>query len=133
MIRIFSGILLALSIGTASRALAESPAPGMPLEPPPAPASNGDGRTAFRYAAPGTWDYVSIAVLGVGAASVYTQAPPPAANWSGGILMDDWVRDGLRLGSREARQAAAEASNWGLRLSIAAPFLLDAEIGRAHV
>jgi PAP2 superfamily protein len=54
--------------------------------------------------------------------------PDPQANWHGGILFDDAVRNGLRLHSKEARARADEVSDaiyYGL---LAYPFVVDAAI-----
>ena len=54
--------------------------------------------------------------------------PDPKANWHGGILWDDAVRNGLRLHSRSARQTAGAVSDaiyYGL---LAYPLVVDAGI-----
>ena len=53
--------------------------------------------------------------------------PDPKANWHGGILWDDAVRDGLRLHSRSARQTAGAVSD-AIYYGLLAYPLLDAGI-----
>jgi hypothetical protein len=52
------------------------------------------------------------AVLTAHIASVLLLYPDPKPNWENGILFDDAVRDGLRLGRKRARDDAARASDY---------------------
>jgi hypothetical protein len=66
--------------------------------------------------------------LSLQAASAMFLYPAPKANWHGGILWDDAVRDGLRLHSRSGRQTAGAISDaiyYGL---LAYPLVVDAGI-----
>src|SRR5262252_3517848 len=72
-----------------------------------------------------TWDYVAI-VAGNAATITISAAVQPPTRWEGGILFDDWARDGLRLSSQTARNNAGTASTV---LSVVAgvyPLLVDA-------
>ena len=72
-----------------------------------------------------TWDYVAI-VAGNAATITISAAVQPPTRWQGGILFDDWARDGLRLSSETARNNAGTISTW---LAVAAgvyPLLVDA-------
>lgn len=74
----------------------------------------------------------SFALFAVGAELFL--APPDTPRWRGGILMDEPVRDGLRLGCSEARQTASEVSDV-LLLGLLAMPLVDAGVamGRGQV
>ena len=77
------------------------------------------------WAPVGTWDYVAVA-LGNAATITISVAVQPPTRWEGGILFDDWARDGLRLSSQTARNNAGTASTV---LSVVAgvyPLLVDA-------
>ena len=71
----------------------------------------------------------AVLSLGLGVLLVAAEVLPTAttsANWTGGILFDDQVREGLRLRSfdgRESAQVASEILQWVL---IATPFVVDA-------
>ncbi len=54
--------------------------------------------------------------------------PPPKANWHGGILFDDAIRDGLRLHSRSARDTAGQVSDYIYYGLLAYPMIVDAGI-----
>lgn len=77
----------------------------------------------------GPWDFVAIGALGVGTVVLQLTYPPPTvANWTGGILFDDWVRRVLRLSSESARATAARVSDYLLIAMVALPFA-DAWLG----
>jgi len=74
-----------------------------------------------------TWDYVAI-VAGNAATITISAAVHPPTRWQGGILFDDWARDGLRLSSETARNNAGTAST---ALVVAAglyPLVVDAGV-----
>lgn len=59
-----------------------------------------------------------------------TRPPEPIldARWRGGILADEAVRDGLRIGSADGRELAASMSDLLLTLTIANAMVLDAVV-----
>lgn len=73
-----------------------------------------------------TEEYVATAVLAVGTLSIQLLVQNPNANWSGGILFDDDVRESLLLRTPEAREAASDVSDVLTIFAIAYPFLFDA-------
>jgi hypothetical protein len=80
----------------------------------------------------------SEAALTAGLALNVAQAvflyPPPKANWEGGILFDDAVRDAIVLGSRDSRNAAAKVSDDIYYALAAYPLLIDTALvtGAVH-
>lgn len=73
-------------------------------------------------------EYAATAVLAAGSATIALAVPQPSPSWSGGILIDDPVRDGLRASSRGTREGAATASDVLLYTTLALPVLGDAAI-----
>jgi membrane-associated phospholipid phosphatase len=77
----------------------------------------------------GAWDIAATAALGVGSLVLQvTYTAPATANWTGGVLFDDWVRRVLRLSSPSARAAASTTSDVLLFTLITVPFI-DAWLG----
>jgi len=72
-----------------------------------------------------TWEYVALP-LGLAASLAANLAPSPPTRWEGGILFDDWARNGLMLNSETARSNAANVSTVLLIANGIAPVLLDA-------
>lgn len=116
------GLLLVLASAAASAAEQTVPPGDAPRAqaPPEAspPAASERPLTAPPPAWPrkfpdvGVWDYVAVGALAIGnIAIVFTPVPEPA-NWTGGILFDDWVRGGLRFSAASARSTASSASDW---------------------
>lgn len=71
----------------------------------------------------------AVLSLGMGALLVAAELLPTAttsANWTGGILFDQGVRDGLRLRSAESRESARVASEVLQWVLIGTPFVVDA-------
>lgn len=71
----------------------------------------------------------AILSLGLGALLVAAELLPTAttsANWTGGILFDQGVRDGLRLRSHDGRESARIASEVLQWVLIGTPFVVDA-------
>jgi len=105
------------------------PAAGQPLVVAPA-------AWPKEYPVVAWWDFLSVGVLGVGSVVVVVTPVPEPASWTGGILFDDWVRNGLRLSGANARLAASSASDWLLAIMAVFPFAdawLDAGWGRGRV
>jgi membrane-associated phospholipid phosphatase len=50
---------------------------------------------------------------------------PSRANWRGGILFDDWVRDGLRGRTLQSQERAAQISDYLYKGAVFAPYLID--------
>lgn len=73
------------------------------------------------------------AALTLQVATVTLFYPPPKANWHGGILWDDAVRNGLRLHTKSARATADEVSD-AIYYGLLAYPLLDAGVvaGAVH-
>ncbi len=71
-----------------------------------------------------TWDYVALPT-GLAATLVANLSASPAARWQGGILFDDWARNGLRLSSDAARSHAANVSTVLLLANGITPLLVD--------
>lgn len=77
----------------------------------------------------GAWDIAATTALGVGSLVLQvTYTAPLTANWTGGILFDDWARRVLRLSSPSARAAASTTSDVLLFTLITVPFI-DAWLG----
>ncbi len=74
-----------------------------------------------------TWEYVAVPAANAASLTIVL-AVHPQTHWRGGILFDDWARDGLRLSTQAARDHAGTASTV---LSIAAgvfPLAIDAGV-----
>src|SRR5262245_28950320 len=74
-----------------------------------------------------TWDYVAI-VAGNAATITISAAVNPPTRWQGGILFDDWARDGLRLSSETARNNAGTASTALVVVAGLYPLVVDAGV-----
>jgi membrane-associated phospholipid phosphatase len=72
-----------------------------------------------------TWEYVALPTALAATLATYLAASPPS-RWQGGILFDDWARNGLRLNSDAARSNASNVSTVLLLGCGITPFLLDA-------
>ncbi len=72
-----------------------------------------------------TWEYVALPT-GLAATLAVNLTASPAPRWQGGILFDDWARNGLRLSSDAARTHAANASTVLLIANGITPLLVDA-------
>ena len=71
----------------------------------------------------------AVMTLSLGAlliASIALPADTSTPNWTGGILFDDGVRDGLRLRLYEQRESARIASDVLMGIVVGYPFLIDA-------
>lgn len=110
--------LVALNLGAASVVFASSS-----LATEPSSIQWHDEWPRFRLA-----EYAATALLAAGSATISLAVPQPSPSWTGGILIDDPVRDGLRASSRSAREGAATASDVLLYTSLALPVLGDAAI-----
>lgn len=75
----------------------------------------------------GTWDLV-IAGAGAATALIAAVTPPSGHHRYGGILIDDDVRDALRIKSLNGRYIIRDASDVGISLLTTWPFLVDALI-----
>ncbi len=64
-------------------------------------------------------------VAGVTVAVTFFLPPPSKANWTGGILFDDAVRDALRAETRNGRDTARTIGDFGYRFLGVAPTLID--------
>src|SRR5262249_22424495 len=79
------------------------------------------------WAPVGTWDYVAVA-LGNAAIITISATIHPPTRWQGGILFDDWARNGLRLSSESARNTAHTASSVLAIVAGIYPLLIDAGV-----
>ena len=73
-------------------------------------------------------EYALTAGLALNVAQALFLYPTPKARWEGGVLFDDAVRDAILLEGREARQAAAKASDDIYYALAAYPLLVDTAI-----
>jgi membrane-associated phospholipid phosphatase len=71
------------------------------------------------------WEYVAVPAALAATLGINLSGSPPA-RWRGGILFDDWARNGLELKSEAARSHAATASTVLLAGVGVLPFLVDA-------
>src|ERR1700736_3560034 len=72
-----------------------------------------------------TWEYFAVPA-GLAATLGLNLTLSPPSRWRGGILFDDWARNGLRLKSDAAQSHAATVSTVLLFGGGAFPFLVDA-------
>ena len=70
-------------------------------------------------------EYALTAGLAFNVAQALFLYPPPKANWEGGILFDDAVRDAILLQNRDHRQTAAVVSDDIYYALAAYPLLVD--------
>jgi membrane-associated phospholipid phosphatase len=78
-------------------------------------------------------EYAATGTLALGSLSASLLASTPhSPRWRGGILLDNPVRDALRLGTQSGRDAADSASNGLFVVLVAAPFALDGIEYLAH-
>ena len=70
-------------------------------------------------------EYALTAGLAFNVAMATLVYPAPQANWEGGILFDDAVRDAILLGSRDSRNTAAVVSDDIYYALAAYPLLVD--------
>jgi membrane-associated phospholipid phosphatase len=114
-------------------------APSSDAPPPPAaehPVVGVPAAWPREYPAVGVWDFVAVGALAVGNVIIVLTPVPEPAVWTGGILFDDWVRNGLRLGAANARLTASSASDWLIAILAVFPLAdawLDAGWGRGRV
>ena len=73
-------------------------------------------------------EYALTAGLAFNVAQATFLYPAPKANWEGGILFDDGVRDAILLGSPEARNTAAVVSDDIYYVLATYPLLVDTAI-----
>jgi membrane-associated phospholipid phosphatase len=71
------------------------------------------------------WEGIATGLLGVQAATALLLYPDPGRNWTGGILLDDTVRDAVRLKSHRAREAARPYSDTIYQVLGVYPLLVD--------
>ena len=75
------------------------------------------------------YDIGNVAIWTLGAGVVRFAADPPSSpRWTGGILFDDDIRDGLRKRSRGGRDTADDVSDWLLVSSAVWPLLFDTAV-----
>jgi len=70
-------------------------------------------------------EYALTAGLALNVAAATFLYPAPRANWEGGILFDDAVRDAILIGSRDGRNTAAVVSDDIYYALAAYPLLVD--------
>ncbi|MBI3544666.1 MAG: phosphatase PAP2 family protein [Deltaproteobacteria bacterium] len=100
---------------------------------PAAPVTIGNGQWNPAWAKFRVAEYATTGVLAAASITASFVVPAPSsANWKGGILVDEPVRNLLRLKTQSARDAANTASNYVLYALIAAPFALDGIEYLAH-
>jgi membrane-associated phospholipid phosphatase len=72
------------------------------------------------------WEYVTSAVLGVGAFVIHYYDPPPTQPlWQGRNAVDDAFRDWLRVGTQPGRTLAGDVSNILWLGGSVVPFVVD--------
>lgn len=115
-----------------SPVLAEVYAPTLPAPPPIDPLTSNSpptlGLPPHQWNAPNGWDYFSTVALGVTGLWVNSAAHPLPVQWTGGIFIDDAVRNSMVLSTQAGREAADTASYVTLGAALAAPFAIDAVI-----
>src|SRR5258708_2503188 len=73
------------------------------------------------------WEYFAVPTALAATLGINLTSSPPS-RWRGGILFDDWARNGLELKSDAARSHAATASTVLLFGVGSLPFLVDAAL-----
>jgi membrane-associated phospholipid phosphatase len=73
----------------------------------------------------GPAEYVATSLLGAGILALHWVEPATEEHWNGPILHDRWMRNQLRLSSRESRSRAATASDVLDFVGIGHVFLVD--------
>jgi PAP2 superfamily protein len=71
------------------------------------------------------WEGIASGLLGVQAATALLLYPHPGRNWTGGILLDDAVRDAVLLKTYDAREAARPYSDTIYQVLGVYPLLVD--------
>lgn len=73
----------------------------------------------------GTGELAAFSFLTVASYGMQFFLVPDVAGQAGGVLLDDWIREGLYLRSPEGRSAAATASDFLVNAALFWPFAVD--------
>jgi membrane-associated phospholipid phosphatase len=71
------------------------------------------------------WEGVATVAAGATTGVLFMMGPPKDASWSGGVLFDDAVRDGIRLDSARDRQTARSVGDYTYRAAPLLPLIVD--------
>ena len=96
-------VVAALSVSATARADPDAPSA---TSDPTSPSSDVDAPPVrWRWQRFRSWEYPLTAVVLGGAMALRFAAPAPSADWTGGILFDDWVQDRTAIQGIQARQS----------------------------
>jgi hypothetical protein len=123
-------VLLALSVANQARAQE-------PFATDYAPAAENRDRPAklWRRDWPtfSAWEGVATVAAGATTGVLFMMEPPKDAQWEGGVLFDDDVRDGMRLDSARDRRTARSIGDYTYYAAPLLPLLIDPLIaGTVH-
>jgi membrane-associated phospholipid phosphatase len=117
-------IPLVLALGVANEARAE-----VLLAPVNAPPAENRDRSARLWLSDwptfSAWEGAATVAAGATTGVLLIIGPPKDANWEGGVLFDNRVRDGIRLDSAKDRQTARTAGDYTYYAAPLLPLIID--------